>query len=43
MTASGTTSEGKAANQALKEDEARFIDLARSPLWIGTEYVVIGS
>lgn len=30
------------AGLALLEDERRFIDLARSPLWIGEEHVVIG-
>ncbi len=30
------------AAQELLEDERRFIDLARSPLWIGEEHVVIG-
>jgi uncharacterized protein (TIGR02118 family) len=29
------------AAEALLEDERRFIDLARSPLWIGEEHVVI--
>jgi uncharacterized protein (TIGR02118 family) len=43
MTAPGATPQGKAANAALKEDEARFIDLALSPLWIGKEYTLIGS
>jgi uncharacterized protein (TIGR02118 family) len=33
---------GQAAGQALLEDEQRFIDLARSPLWLGEENVVIG-
>jgi hypothetical protein len=27
----------------LLEDERRFIDLERSPLWIGEEHVVVGS
>lgn len=34
--------EGRAASLALLEDERRFIDLARSPLWLGREHVVIG-
>ncbi|SFR68121.1 conserved hypothetical protein [Marinobacter daqiaonensis] len=33
----GATEEGRAAGRALLEDEARFIDLARSPLWISEE------
>jgi uncharacterized protein (TIGR02118 family) len=43
MTAPGSTPEGKAANLALKEDEARFIDLSHSPLWIGEEHAIVGS
>ena len=33
---------GQAAGAALLEDEAKFIDLARSPLWLGEEHVVVG-
>jgi uncharacterized protein (TIGR02118 family) len=33
---------GRAAGEELLEDERRFIDLARSPLWVGEEYVVVG-
>jgi uncharacterized protein (TIGR02118 family) len=33
--------EGRQASLALFEDERRFIDHARSPLWIGREHVVI--
>ncbi|MBY0280057.1 EthD domain-containing protein [Candidatus Binatia bacterium] len=41
--AAATASEaGRAASLALLEDERRFIDLARSPLWLGREHVVIG-
>ena len=36
-----TTDEGRAASIALLEDERRFIDHARSPLWFGEEHVVI--
>jgi uncharacterized protein (TIGR02118 family) len=43
MTAPGATPEGKTANAELKEDEARFIDLAHSPLWIGKEHTIVGS
>jgi len=32
---------GQAAGQELLEDERRFIDLPRSPLWLGDEDVVI--
>lgn len=35
------TEAGKAAGRLLKEDEARFIDLARSPGWVGQEKIVI--
>jgi hypothetical protein len=33
--------EGQIAEQALLEDERRFIDLPNSPLWLGEENVVI--
>jgi uncharacterized protein (TIGR02118 family) len=33
--------EGQAAGLELLEDERKFIDLARSPLWFGTEFEVI--
>jgi len=33
---------GQQAGAALLEDERKFIDLARSPLWIGRENLVIG-
>jgi uncharacterized protein (TIGR02118 family) len=32
---------GQAAGRELLEDEQRFIDLTRSPLWLGDENVVI--
>lgn len=32
--AAGTTTEGRRAARALLEDEARFIDLERSPIWL---------
>jgi len=35
------TPEGIAAGLALLEDERRFIDLERSPLWLGEERVVV--
>ncbi len=34
-------SEGAAAGQAAIEDEAKFIDFARSSMWLGKEYVFI--
>jgi uncharacterized protein (TIGR02118 family) len=34
------TAEGQAAGQALLEDERKFIDLARSPLWFGEEQAI---
>jgi uncharacterized protein (TIGR02118 family) len=33
---------GQAAGAELLEDEQRFIDLPRSPLWLGEENVVVG-
>jgi uncharacterized protein (TIGR02118 family) len=40
-----SSSEGSAAGQTLLEDEARFIDLERSALWLGqeTEIIPVGS
>jgi len=38
LLASGATSIGQAASMALLEDEARFIDLQNSPLWLNCEY-----
>ena len=40
--AAATGPEAAAAGQALLEDERKFIDLARSPLWLAEEHVVIG-
>jgi uncharacterized protein (TIGR02118 family) len=37
------TPEAQRAGAELLADEKRFIDLARSPLWIGEEHEVIGS
>jgi len=41
MTAPGGTPAGKAAMRALREDEARFIDQAQSPVWFGDEHTVV--
>jgi len=38
-----TGEEGQTAQQALLEDERRFIDLANSPIWLGEEIAVIGA
>lgn len=35
------TKEGREAGRLLVEDERRFIDLARSPLWFNREHVII--
>jgi uncharacterized protein (TIGR02118 family) len=35
------TAEAAVAGQALLEDEKKFIDLARSPLWIGEERPIL--
>jgi uncharacterized protein (TIGR02118 family) len=35
--------DGQRAAAELLEDERRFIDLARSPLWVGAEHVIIGT
>ena len=42
LVAGYSTEEGLAAAGALLEDEQKFIDLPRSPLWLGEENVVIG-
>jgi uncharacterized protein (TIGR02118 family) len=41
LVAAGSSDEGRAAAGALLEDERRFIDLARSPLFLAEEHVVI--
>jgi uncharacterized protein (TIGR02118 family) len=38
--ASGRTPEGREAGRLLLEDEARFIDLGNSPLWLNREQVI---
>jgi uncharacterized protein (TIGR02118 family) len=38
----GRRPEAQAAAALLLEDEKRFIDLARSPLWWGEERVIVG-
>jgi uncharacterized protein (TIGR02118 family) len=38
--ASGRTPEGREAGRLLLEDEAKFIDLSRSPLWLNREQVI---
>jgi len=37
----GSTSEGREAGRRLLEDEKRFIDLGRSPIWFGEEHPLI--
>ena len=34
--------DGQRAAAELLEDERRFIDLARSPLWVGAEHPIVG-
>jgi uncharacterized protein (TIGR02118 family) len=41
MIAAVSTPAGQQAAAELLEDERRFIDLGRSPLWIGEEYAVV--
>jgi hypothetical protein len=41
LVTAGGTPEGRAAGKRLLEDERRFIDLARSPLWLAEEHEVI--
>lgn len=40
--ANGRRPEAQAAGQLLLEDERRFIDLPKSPLWWGQERVIVG-
>ena len=40
--AANRSPEGTAAGRALLEDEAKFIDLANSPLWFAEERAIIG-
>ena len=42
LAAASTSEAGIAAGQALREDEAKFIDLSRSALWLGEEVEIIG-
>ena len=42
LQAAMTSPEGQAAGLALLEDERKFIDLARSPLWFGEEKEIFG-
>jgi uncharacterized protein (TIGR02118 family) len=43
IAAAVSTPEGQQAAVELLEDERQFIDLERSPLWIGEEFEVIAS
>jgi len=36
-----TSEDGRTAQQALLEDERRFIDLPNSPIWLGEEIAVV--
>jgi uncharacterized protein (TIGR02118 family) len=42
LAANGQRPEAQAAGRLLLEDERRFIDLPRSPLWWGEERVIVG-
>lgn len=42
LTAAMASPEGQAAGAALLEDERKFIDLARSPLFFGEEKMIFG-
>ena len=41
LAASGQSEEARAAGLELLEDERKFIDLARSPLWLNEEISVL--
>jgi len=42
LAAGASSEQGVIAGQKLLEDESRFIDLARSALWLGEEVEIIG-
>ncbi|MCR5877325.1 EthD domain-containing protein [Phenylobacterium sp. J367] len=42
IVANGRRPEAQAAGALLLEDERKFIDLPRSPLWFGEERVIVG-
>ncbi|MDX2234359.1 MAG: EthD domain-containing protein [Hyphomonadaceae bacterium] len=42
LAATASDPAAREAGRRLLEDERRFIDLPRSPLWLGEEHVVIG-
>jgi uncharacterized protein (TIGR02118 family) len=41
LRAPSSTSEGRQAARRLLEDERRFIDHGRSPVWLGEEHVLV--
>jgi uncharacterized protein (TIGR02118 family) len=43
LVSAAASEHGQSAQQALLEDERRFIDVARSPIWLGEEIAVIGA
>jgi uncharacterized protein (TIGR02118 family) len=43
LAANSERAEAREAGRRLLEDERRFIDLAKSPLWWGEERVVVGA
>jgi hypothetical protein len=42
MAANGARPQAQAAAALLLEDERRFIDLPKSPLWFSQEHVIVG-
>ena len=43
LAANSERAEAREAGRVLLEDERRFIDLAKSPLWWGEERVIVGA
>ena len=41
LAAAGATPAGRAAGRRLLEHERRFIDLARSPVWVAEEHTIV--
>lgn len=42
LKSAGATPAGREAGRRLQEDEQRFIDLARSPIWLAEEHPIVG-
>lgn len=43
LVSAAASEDGQTAQRALLEDERRFIDQAKSPIWLGEEITVVGA